>query len=44
MDAQGLHASPDKIQVIKGALQPKNQQQLRPFLGLVNYFYRHCQL
>ena len=38
MDAQGLHMSTDKIQVIKETLQPKNQQQLRAFLGLVNYY------
>ena len=38
MDAQGLHTSPDKIQAIKEAPQPKNQQQMRAFLGLVNYY------
>jgi len=38
VDAQGLHTSPDKIQAIKEAPQPKNQQQLRAFLGLVNYY------
>ena len=38
VDAQGLHTSPDKIKAIKEAPQPKNQQQLRAFLGLVNYY------
>ena len=38
VDAQGLHTSPDKIQAIKEAPQLKIQQQLRAFLGLVNYY------
>lgn len=38
VDAQGLHMSPDKIKTIKEASQPTNQQQLRAFLGLVNYY------
>ena len=38
MDAQGLHTSPNIIQTIKEAPQPKNQQQLRAFLGFVNYY------
>ena len=33
----GLHMSLDNIQTIKEAPQSKNQQQLRAFLGLVNY-------
>ena len=38
MDAQGLHTSPDKVKAIKEAPRPTNQQQLRAFLGLVNYY------
>ena len=38
VDAQGLHAAPDKIRAITDAPSPKNQQQLRAFLGLVNYY------
>ena len=38
MDAQGLHTAPDKIRAITDAPSPKNQQQLRAFLGLVNYY------
>ena len=38
MDAQGLHTSPDKVKAIKEAPRPANQQQLRAFLGLVNYY------
>ena len=38
VDAQGLHTAPDKIQAITDAPSPKTQQQLRAFLGLVNYY------
>ena len=38
VDAQGLHTSPDKIQATKEASKPINQQQLRAFSGLVNYY------
>ena len=38
VDAQGFHTSPNKIKAIKEAPQPTNQQQLRAFLGLVNYY------
>ena len=38
VDAQVPHMSLDKIQVIKEAPQPKNQKQLRAFLGLINYY------
>ena len=38
VDAQGLHTSPNKVKAIKEAPQPTNQQQLRAFLRLVNYY------
>ena len=36
-DSQGLHAMTDKLEAIKGAPEP-NIQQLRSFLGLLNYY------
>jgi len=38
VDAQGLHTAPDKIYAITDAPSPKTQQQLRAFLGFVNYY------
>ena len=38
IDAEGLHATPAKVSAIVGAPEPKNVQELRSFLGLVNYY------
>ena len=38
IDSQGLHAMPDKLNAIKDAPTPDNVQQLRLFLGLINYY------
>ena len=38
IDADGLHKSPAKVKAIVEAPRPQNQQQLRSFLGLVNYY------
>ena len=38
IDADGLHKSPAKVKAIVEAPEPQNQQQLRSFLGLVNYY------
>jgi len=38
VDAQGLHTAPDKIQAITDAPNPNDQQQLKAFLGFVNYY------
>ena len=38
IDAKGLHATPDKLQAITKAPTPKNVQELRSFLGLLNYY------
>ena len=38
IDAEGLHTIPDKLQAIVQAPTPKNIQQLRSFLGLLNYY------
>ena len=38
IDAEGLHATPDKVNAIVNAPQPENVQELRSFLGLVNYY------
>ena len=38
VDAEGLRATPEKIAAIQNAPQPQNVQQLRSFLGLLNYY------
>ena len=38
VDAEGIHTSPEKVSAIVEAPRPANQQQLRAFLGLVNYY------
>ena len=38
IDAEGLHATPQKIEAIVSAPMPQNVQELRSFLGLVNYY------
>ena len=36
IDSEGLHATEDKLQAILKAPAPRNVQELRSFLGLVN--------
>ena len=38
IDAAGLHPLPDKVKAIVEAPQPKNLQELRSYLGLLNYY------
>ncbi len=38
VDAEGIHASPEKVEAILKAPQPKNVQQMRSYLGLLNYY------
>ena len=38
IDAEGLHATPEKVSAIVSAPAPRNVQELRSFLGLVNYY------
>ena len=38
VNAEGLRATPEKMRAIDQAPQPKNVQQLRSFLGLLNYY------
>ena len=38
IDAQGLHAIEKKVEAIRRAPAPENQQQLRSFLGMINYY------
>ena len=38
IDAEGLHPLPSKLEAIIKAPQPQNVQQLRSFLGLINYY------
>lgn len=40
IDKAGLHKSPDKINAVLNAPRPENVNQLRSFLGLVNYYHR----
>ena len=40
IDAEGIHATDDKIQAIVNAPVPKNVTELRSFLGLLNYYGR----
>ena len=40
IDAEGLHATDDKVRAITEAPVPKNVQELRSFLGLLNYYWR----
>ena len=38
IDAHGVHTVPSKVEAIANAPIPENPQQLRSFLGLVNYY------
>ena len=38
IDADGLHALPSKINAITSAPEPRDIQELRSFLGLLNYY------
>ena len=40
IDADGIHATDDKIEAIVNAPTPKNVTELRSFLGLLNYYGR----
>ena len=40
IDEKGLHATDEKLQAITQAPPPKNVQELRSFLGLINYYGR----
>ena len=38
IDATGLHTLSSKVKAVQNALQPKNVQELRSFLGLLHYY------
>lgn len=38
IDAKGIHADPAKLAAITEAPRPSNQQQLKSFLGLIQYY------
>ena len=38
IDAEGLRATKEKLEAILSAPSPKNVQELRSFLGLLNYY------
>ena len=38
IDAQGIRTSPKKAQAIVDAPAPQNVQELRSFIGLINYY------
>eukprot|EP00731_Ephydatia_muelleri_P011873 Em0006g767a len=40
VDAEGLHTTPEKLKAILEAPAPKDLNQMRSFLGLVNYYAR----
>ena len=40
IDAQGLHTTDSKLQAIREAPPPTNVQELRAYLGLLNYYCR----
>ena len=40
VDANGLHATDDKVKAIVDAPRPKNVAELRSFLGLLQYYGR----
>ena len=40
VNAEGLHATESKLQAIREAPTPRNVQELRSFLGLLNYYSR----
>ena len=38
VDAEGLHASQEKIEAVTDAPKPRNIKELRSFLGMMNYY------
>ena len=40
LDKEGIRPHPDKIKVITAMPEPKNQSELRSFLGMANYYDR----
>ena len=38
VDAEGLHTTPGKLEAVVKAPEPKNVQELRSFLGMLNYY------
>lgn len=40
VDSEGLHPTPEKVQAVKDAPKPKNVQELRSFLGMLQYYAR----
>ncbi len=38
VDADGIHTTDEKLKAIVEAPAPKNIQELRSFLGLINYY------
>ena len=38
VDAEGIRATPEKVAAVVNAHVPQNVQQLRSFLGLLNYY------
>ena len=40
VDAEGLHPTPEKVQAVKDAPKPRNVQELRSYLGMLQYYAR----
>lgn len=43
VDARGLHAIEKKVQAIRDAPAPENQQQLKSFLGMITYYAKFIE-
>ena len=42
IDKQGIYPNGEKVRAIQNAPEPKNVQELRAYLGLINYYGRFC--
>lgn len=38
VDEEGLHTTDEKVRAVRDAPAPENVSELRPYLGLVNYY------
>ena len=43
ISAEGIQPNPEKIEIVMTHPVPKSKKQLQSFLGLVNYYSRHCR-
>ena len=38
IDGEGLHPSEEKVKAVNDAINPRNMQELKSYLGLLNYY------